>query len=112
MKYISLLALIGAPFFWTPAGHYAVVLQFVICGSASLVAFEAGRSSKILWAAAFATLAVLFNPLAAFTLSHFLFPWINALCGSMFLASLIFLKTTPRLSILSITYPGPRSRAL
>ena len=112
MKYISLLALIGAPFFWTPSGDYAVVLQFIICGSASLIAFEAGRSGKAVWAVAFTTLAILFNPLVAFTLPHSVLPWINALCSSMFLASLIFLKRTPRLSVLSITYTGPRSQAL
>jgi hypothetical protein len=112
VKWTSLFALMGALFFWSPAGSYAVLLQFVICGSASLVALEAARSGKHLWTSAFAGLAVLFNPLVVFTFSHSVFPWVSALGCSMFLASLIFLKTVPKLAIQSITYPEPRSQSL
>lgn len=104
--------LIGAMFFWTPASNYAIPLQFVICGSAILVAIEAARLGKHLWAYAFGGVALLFNPLLTFTFFHSVFPWVNVLCSSLFLASLVFLKTIPKLSILSITYPGPRSQSL
>jgi hypothetical protein len=112
MKWASLLALAGAVFFWAPDSSYAVLLQFVICGSASLVAFQAARSGKYFWTIAFAGLALLFNPLVAVSLSQRVFPWVNVLCFAMFLASLWILKTAPRLSQASITYPGPRSRSL
>src|SRR6185369_16298280 len=112
MQWVSLLALIGAISFRAPAGNYAVPLQFLICGSASLVALEAAKSGKRLWTAAFAGLAVLFNPLAAVTFSHPVFPWITALCCSMFLAALMFLKAAPGLSMVSAAYPGPRSQSL
>jgi Family of unknown function (DUF6804) len=112
MKWISLSALISAAFFWSAGSSYALVLQFVVCGSAGLVALEAAKSGKHLCTAAFAGLAVLFNPLAAVTFSHSVFPWVTALCCSMFLASLIFLKAAPRLSVASITYSGPRSQSL
>ncbi len=111
MKWISLFALVGALFFWSPANNYAVFLQFVVCGSASLVAIEAAKSGKHLWTVAFAGLAVLFNPLLTITFSHSAFPWLAAFCCSMFLAALIFVKTAPRLSIASITYPEPRSKS-
>jgi len=112
MKWTSLSLLMGSFFLWAPANNYAILLQFVICGSATLVALEAGSSGKHVWTAAFAGLAVLFNPLIAVAFSHSVFPWINALCFSMFLASPIFLKAVPRLSIQSITYAGPRSQSL
>lgn len=112
MKWISLFALVGAIFFWSPANNYAVFLQFVVCGSASLVAIEAAKSGKHLWAVAFAGLAVLFNPLVTVTLSHSVFPWLTAFCCSMFLAALAFVKTAPRLSMESITYAKPRSESL
>jgi hypothetical protein len=67
MKWTSLFTLIGALFFWSPASNYGLLLQFVICGSASLVALEAAKSSKHLWTPAFAGLAVVFNPLVAVT---------------------------------------------
>jgi hypothetical protein len=112
MKWISIIALIGAVFFWRPAGGYAIVLQFVICLSAILVAFQAVRSGKQLWAIAFAGLAVLFNPVVTVSVSRSVFLGINVLCLTMFLASLKFLKTAPKLSMPSITYPGPRSQSL
>jgi|ERR1051326_7182268 hypothetical protein len=111
MKWISLFTLMGAVC-WSPGSNYAVMLQFVICATASLVAIEAAKSGKQLWAAAFAGLAVLFNPLVTVTFPHSVFPWVTALCCSMFLASLIFLKAARRLSIVSITYPRPRSQSL
>ena len=111
MKWASLLALIGALFFWR-AGGYAIMLQFVICLSAILVALQAARSGKQLWAMAFAGLAVLFNPVVIIPVPQSVFLWINVLCFSMFLASVKFLRTPPRLSIPSITYPGPRSQSL
>ena len=112
MKWTSLIALIGALFFWRPAGGYAIMLQFVICLSASLIALQAARSGKQLWAIAFAGLAVLFNPVVKVPVSQSVFLWINVLCLLMFLASLKFLKTAPRLSMPSITYPGLPSRSL
>lgn len=112
MKWTSLFTLIGAIFFWSPNSNYAVFLQFVICGSASLVAIEAARSGRHLWTAAFAGLAVLFNPLVTVAFSHAVFPGVAAFCCSMFLAALVFLRAAPRLSVASITYPGPRSESL
>jgi hypothetical protein len=112
MKWTSLVALIGALFFWRPAGGYAIMLQFVVCLSAILVALQAARSGKQLWAIAFAGLAVLFNPVVTVPVSPSVFLWINVLCLAMFLASLKVLKTAPKLSMPSITYPGPRSQSL
>ncbi len=112
MKWTSIVALMGAVFFWRPAGGYAILLQFVICISAILVALQAARSGKQLWATAFAGLAVLFNPVVTVPVSQSVFLWINVLCFAMFLASLKFVTTAPKLSIPSITYPGPRSESL
>jgi hypothetical protein len=112
MKWTSLIALTGALFFWRPAGGYAVMLQFVICLGASLVALQAARSGKQLWVIAFVGLAMLFNPVVTIPISRSVFLWINVVCLTMFLASLKFLNTAPRLSIPSITYPGPRSQSL
>jgi hypothetical protein len=112
MKWTSLVALIGALFFWRPASGYATMLQFVICLSAILVALQAARSGKQLWAIAFAGLAVLFNPVVTIPVSESVFLGMNVLCFTMFLASVRFLKTAPKLSIPSITYPEPPSQSL
>ena len=111
MKWKPLVVLLGAVFFWSPGANYGLLLQFVVCGGAGLVALEAAKSGKHLWTAAFAGLAVIFNPLVALTFFHAVFPWVAALCCSMFLAALFYLKAAPRLSLASITYPGPRSQS-
>jgi uncharacterized protein DUF6804 len=74
MKWTSIIALTGALFFWRPGGGYAVMLQFVICLSASLVALQAARSGKQLWVIAFAGLAMLFNPVVTIPISQSRFP--------------------------------------
>lgn len=112
MKWTSLVALLGALFFWRPVGGYAIMLQFVICISAILVAFQAAQSGKQFWTIAFAGVAVLFNPVITVPFSQRVFLWTNVLCFTMFLASLKFLKTAPKLSIPSITNPGPRNQSL
>ena len=112
MKCVSLMALVGALFFWRPGGGYAILLQFVICGSAVLVAFEAARSGKHLWTIAFAGFAVLFNPVVAVSFSRGVFLGMSVLCFTLFLASLRFLRTAPRVSIASVTYTEPRDQSL
>lgn len=112
MKWMSLFVLMGGTFLWAPASNYELLLQFVICGSAALVALEAARSGKRLWTAAFAGLVVFFNPVMPVMVSDSMFSLVTAFCFSMFLASLVHLKTVPKLSIESITYPGPRSQSL
>ena len=112
MKWCSLVALTGSLFFWRPGSGYAILLQFVICGSAGLVALQAAQSSKNFWTVAFAALAVLFNPLLVFSLSAGIFLWTNILCFAMFLVSLKVLKANPRLSMPSITYPGSPNQSL
>lgn len=112
MKWVSLVLLIGAMFFWTAESRYAVVLQFAVCGTAAVVALQAVRAGRHLWAIAFAGLALLFNPLATVPFSSEVFRWINILCVIMFAASIRFLHPNPRLSIPSITYPGPGKQSL
>ena len=112
MKWCSLVALTGTLFFWRPGGGYAIFLQFVICGSAGLVALQAARSRKHFWTVAFAGLAVLFNPLVVISLSASVFLWTNILCFALFLTSLKVLKANPKLSMPSITYPGPPNQSL
>ncbi len=112
MKWVCIAVLIGAVFFWTAESSYAVVLQFVVCGTAGLVAFQAARQGKYFWAFGFAGLALLFNPLLTVSFSSGIFRWVNALCLVMFAASIRFLQTAPRLSIPSITYPGPGNQSL
>ena len=112
MKWIALFTLIATMVFWSPGSSNAVIRQFVIYCGASLATIEAARCGKHLRTAAFAGLAVLFNPLVTVTFPHSVFPWVAAFFWSIFLAALVFLKTAPRLSLAPITYSEPRSEPL
>jgi hypothetical protein len=112
MKLVSIAALVLAAFFWRSSANFQTVVQFLVCGAAALVVIQAARSGKYLWAVVFCVVAVLFNPLAPLTLPGSMFLWVDLLCLSMFLAATAYLRTSPRLSVESVTNPGPRSESL
>jgi hypothetical protein len=112
MTLASMAALVMAVFFWSWSTNFQTVVQFLVCGAAGLVVVQAVRAGKYLWAAAFLVVAVLFNPLAPVAFSGNVFIWVALICLTMFLASAAYLKTSPRLTIASVTDPGPRSESL
>jgi hypothetical protein len=112
MKFVSIAALVLAAFFWHSSANFQTVVQFLVCGAATLVVIQAARSGKYLWAAAFFVVAVAFNPLLPLGLPGRIFIWVDLLCLTMFLAATVYLQTRPRLSIASVTNTGPRSESL
>ena len=108
MKWASVAALIVAVFFWRSSLELTMAVEFIVCVAAGLVFVQAIGEHKRLWAAAFFAIAVLFNPIAPVVLSRGIFLGLDAVCLAMFLASLALLKTSPQLSIASITDPDPR----
>jgi hypothetical protein len=107
MKLASVAALVLAAFFWSWSTNFQIVVQFLVCGAAGLVVLQAARTGKHLWAAAFALVVVLFNPLAPVPLSGSLFILVDLICMTLFLASAAYLQTSPRLTIASTINPGP-----
>jgi hypothetical protein len=112
MKLVSIAALVLAAFFWRSSANFQTVVQFLVCGAAAMVVIQAARARKYLWAAAFFVVAALFNPLVPLALPGSIFIWVDLLCLTMFLASTAYLQTSPRLTIASVTNPGPRSESL
>ncbi len=111
MKWLSVAALVVAVFFWHSSLEFRIALQFIVCVGAGLVFVQAMGESKLLWAAGFFGIAVLFNPIVPVALSRGIFLWLDAACLTMFLVSLALLKTSPRLSVVSIT-GSPRNQSL
>ena len=101
MKWVSIASLLPAVF-WPSSSDYRLVLQFLVCAGALLVAWEAYRSEKHLWMIGFAAMAALFNPFQLWTLSPGMSFWLDLLSIGMFLASLAVLKARPRFSMPSI----------
>jgi hypothetical protein len=113
LKIISILTLLIAVFLGRPGSAGLVVFQFLVCGCASLVVFQAVNSSRYTWAAAFVLIALLFNPVApvAFS-SRAILAAIDLIALVLFVASLALLKTAPRPSMVSIASPAPPSPSL
>lgn len=102
MQWISIAGLLLAVL-WRPSEDYQLLLQFVVCAGAILVAWEGYRSAKHLWAIGFFSIALLFNPIQPAAFSRAMFLWVDLICVGMFLVPLAALKRKPILSMPSIT---------
>ena len=114
MKWVSIAVLLLAALWRFPASDELVhlVLQFVVCAGALLVAVQAGRGSKYLWAAGFIAIALLFNPVVPIALSRKIFLWLDCVTLAAFLVSLAVLRRQPAFSMPSITNQTRGSESL
>jgi hypothetical protein len=111
MKCAAIVALL-AGMFWQPSPNLRSYLDFVVAAGAAFVLVQAIHLRKFWWAAAFALVLVVFNPIQSV---GFPFPVMLALqivAAAAFAVSLQILKTNPRLTIDSINEANPRTEAL
>jgi len=111
MKWLSIVALLLGLLMRSSAS-YRIVLELVVCVAAMVVFAQAFRTGKYLWGAGFVSIAVLFNPVAPFTLSGGMFLWLDLACVAIFALSLAALKTRPLLSIQGIIHPSRQTESL
>jgi uncharacterized membrane protein YccC len=93
-------------------GAPQILLQFVVCGGAIFVMMEAFRSQKYMWAAAFAMVAIYFNPIVPLEVSRMASLPIELACAAAFLASTRFVKPMPKMSVATITDLPARGESL
>lgn len=98
VKWLSIAVLVPAVF-WSSSENYLLLLQFVVCGGALFVAWQAYGSTKQLWAVGFVAIAALFNPFQPWTFSPGMFFWLDLLSMAMFGVSLAVLKSRPRFAM-------------
>ena len=104
MKWVCIAALLLAAISWRSTTDYRLLLDFVVCMGAIVVAMQAVQETKYLWAAGFVGMALLFNPVVPLLRpSGDLFLLMIFVCIAPFAISLAALKTQPLLSIPSIT---------
>jgi Family of unknown function (DUF6804) len=111
MKFVCVVALLLAAF-WVATPGVEIVLDILIFVGAVMVATQAVARTKYLWAAGFAAIAVLFNPVVPVVLSRIVFLGLDVACLLAFLLSLAAMKRQPLLSIPSITNRTPGSESL
>jgi hypothetical protein len=111
MKWASIAGLFLAVL-WRPSENFQLLLEFVVCAGAILVALDAVRAEEYVWATGFVAIALLFNPVAPVVLSREMFFWLGWVSVATFLASLVVLKSQPRLAMPSIVGQPRRDHEL
>lgn len=113
LKLVSIAALLFVAAFWKSAPNYQFALNLVVCLAAAVVAVQAARAKRYVWAVGFGAIAFLFNPaLPPIRLVGPLSLFLVLISIAAFAASLAMLKTQSLLSIASITDRTPGSRSL
>jgi hypothetical protein len=111
MKLIAVAALLLA-ILPHPNSIFQTLLDILVCGTAIVVATQAFRAGRHIWAAGFAVIAVLFNPVLPLVFARTTFLWLDVACLITFMLSLVALKAHPRFSMPSITDRTPGSESL
>ncbi len=101
-----LLALWGSP------PSFGTLLQVVVCAAACAVAFQSGEKHRYALVAAFAGIAVLFNPMLPVVLSPAAFLWVGWVSVVMFLVALVLVKQHARVPITCIADAIRRSESV
>jgi uncharacterized membrane protein YccC len=111
LKCTAILALVMAAAL-KPTINLQLLLGFVVCAAGAAVAAQAVRAKKYVWAIAFVSIAIFFNPVLTFQPPYSRHIGISALCVAAFGLSLVFLQNLPTKTIASITEQHPESESL
>lgn len=112
MKWASATALLMAVAFQGFSQGYGLLLSVVVFMGAAVVLQQAIRERLYLWAAAFAVIALVFNPATPIVVADDWFQTTALICIAIFAVSLTKLTSRPILSIASITDRTPGSESL
>ena len=101
-------ATLGVALFATSSESYRVLMQFLICASATLFVWRAIRGRvQYFWAGTFSAIVVLFNPVFPFMLPSRAFVWVDLICMALFLVYYSAYKSKLPLAMLSVTDGTP-----
>jgi hypothetical protein len=105
VKWISLAAsLLLAALSWSPrSGTGVLLVGFVVFAGLVVTLVQAGAMGKYAWAVVLIPLAISCNPVVPIPMSSMILLVFNLACAATFAAGLFFLRSTPRMTIDSIT---------
>jgi hypothetical protein len=109
VKWISLVAslLLAALSLSPRAGTGILLAGFVVFAGLVVTLVQAGAMRKYAWAVVLVPLAITSNPVAPIRMSPAVLLALSLSCAVTFAACLLFLRSTPRMTIASITDSGP-----
>jgi hypothetical protein len=111
MKYVAIPALLVG-LFWHRSADLHLYLDFAICGAAAFVMVQAFNLRKYVWSAAFFAIACVFNPVLPLRVSFGPSAGLQVVSAAFFIMSLQMLRTSPRMTIASITEANPKTESL
>lgn len=111
MKYAAILALLTG-IMWHLPDNPRGYLDFVITGAAVFVVVQAFNARRYLWTAAFLAIACAFNPVYQFGFPFAALIALQVMSATLFAVSLQMVRTSPRMTIDSITDANPRTESL
>jgi hypothetical protein len=111
MKYVAIVVLVVSTFWYLPANLRSYP-DFVITGAAVFALVQAVNLRKYAWGAAFVAVACVFNPIHPIGFSSAVLVAIKVISAALFAVSLQVLRTSPRMTIASITDANPRTESL
>jgi hypothetical protein len=110
IKAVAVVGLLTALF--RRSENFAALLSLFVCVAALVVVGQAIQSRNPVWIAMFLAVCALFNPVFPVAMSRSVYLITNLICAGLFASSLLLLKATPRMSVLSITDRTPGSESL
>lgn len=111
MKCVVIVTLLVA-MVWRLTPNLRSYLDFVVAAGAVFVLVQAVNLRKYWGMAAFASIICLFNPFWPLAFSFATMVALQILTATVFAISLHLLKTSPQLTIASITEANPRTESL
>ncbi len=111
MKYVA-IAILLVGMFWRMPPNLRSYLDFVVTAGAIFVLVQAASLRKYRWAAAFVAITCLFNPIRPVGFSFEVLVALQIMSADLFAVSLQLLRTSPRMTITSITEANPRTESL
>jgi|SRR6185312_6475069 hypothetical protein len=111
MKWAAVAALVIG-IFWRMSFDHLSYLNFAITLAAALVVVQAASLRQYWWVVSFVAIACLFNPILPIEFSSTIMVGLQVISAAIFAVSLIFLHTTPTMTIDSITGANPKTESL
>lgn len=111
MKYVAIATLV-AGLFWRFVPGARTYLDLLVAAGALFVLVQAISLRKYWWVAGFGAITLLFNPIRPLEFSFGTMVALQIFTAAVFAVSLQLLKTSPRLTIASITEANPRTESL
>lgn len=104
-------ATLGVALFATSNESYRVLMQFLVCASATLMVWHAIRGkAEYFWAGTFCAIAVLFNPIFPFAVPGRVFILLDLISMALFFVYYNACKSKSSLATLSVIDHTPGAR--